>query len=161
MTSKRFLAYWPLTLMSALLLAGCAGGPSTSEAKEAVASALGDCKQIDIVDFDKVNGIADGDNRYALQVKYGLAYSPPAELVKAVEQLTSGAQNSDESAPTSIHEVRVQMLNGLRSTCPNLPFRIAMELASADLTGGAESIRINYTNDHLMMVKSDNGWVGE
>jgi hypothetical protein len=57
-----------------LLLTACSGSssPSTSEAKQAIQKSLGDCSIVTVSNFDKVNGIADGDNRYTLQVKYAL-----------------------------------------------------------------------------------------
>jgi hypothetical protein len=47
--------------------------PSESDAKQAVQAELGDCKYVDMSDFDKVNGQQGYDeNHYEVQIKYKL-----------------------------------------------------------------------------------------
>ena len=63
----------------AVTLAACSGGPSTSDAKDAVIQQLGGgCDRIKIKDFDKVNGVAVGDSAYQLSVTYSLEIEPPS-----------------------------------------------------------------------------------
>ncbi|MEK6289838.1 MAG: hypothetical protein V4793_00385 [Paraburkholderia tropica] len=57
-----------------LLLAACGNSaPSESAAKQAVQAQLGDCKYVDMSDFNRVNGAQGGDDRhYQVEVQYNL-----------------------------------------------------------------------------------------
>ncbi|RQO76150.1 hypothetical protein DBR44_05540 [Aquitalea sp. FJL05] len=154
------------TMASLLLLTACSGSssPSSSEAKQAIQKSLGDCSIATISSFDKVNGIADGDNRYTLQVKYALEFAPLPENAKLLDdmnaQLTSHTDWVQWEKNEFIVKVRERIMANLHRTCPNMPRNVYGDYSQANITSYSSTIHIDYTYDNLRMVKSDNGWVG-
>lgn len=72
MTTKIAFIFVSTTL--AVMLAGCSSSPSDSDARKVVENAIGSCDYVKVTDFEKVNGIASGDNYYTLQVKYAIEF---------------------------------------------------------------------------------------
>ncbi|SDF82399.1 hypothetical protein SAMN05216466_101190 [Paraburkholderia phenazinium] len=82
----------------AVLLAACGNStPSESDAKRAVQSALGDCKYVEMSDFNRVNGVEDSDDRhYQVEVQYNLtlkAASDQRDKLEAWTKKTSDRQD--------------------------------------------------------------------
>ncbi|WP_374554700.1 hypothetical protein [Aquitalea pelogenes] len=152
-------------LTSLLLLTACSGSssPSTSEAKQAIQKSLGDCSIVTISNFDKVNGIADGDNRYTLQVKYALEFAPLPENAKLLDDMNAQLSSQTDWMPWQKNEfivkVRERIMANLHRTCPNMPRNVYGDYSQANITSYASTIHIDYTYDNMRMVKSDNGWV--
>ncbi|MDC7712346.1 hypothetical protein [Vogesella indigofera] len=213
MTYPFFTRYLPLAMTGVLLLSGCSSAPSTSEAQQAVEAALGECAQVEVANFEKVNGIANGDSNYTLQVKYSLKFSPLETSTQTIQQLHAffdeqkqklqqteefiadidakqkagllkpGENEDPDHGPYYVAmtdyqfgqnyirgypfllkqrtaEVRQVLANNLMAACPSLPRYIAKDYGNADIESFGDTIQIDYTNDSLLMVKSDNGWIG-
>ncbi|WP_334054372.1 hypothetical protein [Burkholderia cepacia] len=64
------------------ILSACGqSAPSESDAKQVVASALGDCRYFELRDFQKVNGLpGDSGNDYRVDVKYTIRLSPNSDI---------------------------------------------------------------------------------
>lgn len=72
MKTKKTLAV--VSTVLTVMLAGCSSSPSETEARKAVENAIGSCDNVKVTDFEKINGIASGDNFYTLQVKYAIEF---------------------------------------------------------------------------------------
>lgn len=70
----------PLVLFISIALSGCSKGPSESDAKAAVQTALGNCEYLSIERFDKVNGTTLGDNHYLVEIKYSVKMKPTPDI---------------------------------------------------------------------------------
>lgn len=68
------------TVTTAILSACGHSGPSESDAKQAVANALGDCKYLELRNFSKVNGTPQGDDHYLVDVKYTVSMKPTPDI---------------------------------------------------------------------------------
>ena len=153
-------------LGSLLLLTGCSGSssPSSSEAKQAIQKSLGDCSIATISSFDKVNGIADGDNRYTLQVKYALEFAPLPENAKLLDDMNARLASQTDWMPWQrddyVIKVRAAIMANLHRTCPNMPRNVYGDYAQANIASYASTIHIDYTYNNMRMVRSDNGWIG-
>lgn len=80
-------------LLTALALTACSSGPSTSDAKDAVTLQIGGgCNRLAITDFEKVNGVAQGDSGYQLSVTYKLEVKPPTGDELTQDQYTAKLQ---------------------------------------------------------------------
>ncbi|WP_175948108.1 hypothetical protein [Burkholderia pyrrocinia] len=84
MKNKRYIGIVRLVLCAATatILSACGqSAPSESDAKQIVASALGDCRYFELRDFQKVNGIrGDSGNDYRVDVKYTIRLSPDSHV---------------------------------------------------------------------------------
>ena len=71
-----------LCAATAAILSACGQNtPSESDAKQVVASSLGDCRYFELRDFQKVNGIpGDSGNDYHVDVKYTIRLSPDSDV---------------------------------------------------------------------------------
>ncbi|NTZ82558.1 hypothetical protein FCJ61_05965 [Burkholderia metallica] len=75
------------TITTAILSACGHSAPSESDAKQAVANALGDCKYFELKDFTKVNGIpGDSGRDYRVEVRYTVRMSPDGDVKDQVKQ---------------------------------------------------------------------------
>jgi hypothetical protein len=70
-----------------ILLAACGdGAPSESEAKHAVQAQLGDCKYVEMSDFNRVNGTQGSDDRrYQVEVQYSLTLEADSRQKEKLE----------------------------------------------------------------------------
>lgn len=90
MKNKRHpgIARFVLCAATTAILSACGqDAPSESDAKQAVASALGDCRYFELRDFQKVNGIpGDSGNDYRVDVKYTIRLSPDSDVKTYAKQ---------------------------------------------------------------------------
>lgn len=74
-----------VVVIAGLTISACSKAPSEGDAKQVVQNTLGGCRYLSIDSFEKVNGIADGDRGYRVEVKYSVKMTPTAENKKAAE----------------------------------------------------------------------------
>lgn len=146
-----------------LLLSGCSSGPSTSEIRQAVEQEVGQCDLVELTDFEKVNGVANGDSQYTVQVKYAVIVSPTELNSKLLAEWNDWiAANQDAIQPTKTEQYLRMHHNfplALRKYCPDLSRNVVQDYAGVNMPAYADKVRIDYTNNNLLMIKSDNGWV--
>lgn len=65
-----------------LVLSACSNTPSESAAKKAIQETLGDCGYLSVSQFEKKNGIPDGDNQYRVEVAYSIEMTPIKQTVE-------------------------------------------------------------------------------
>ncbi|KAA1176086.1 hypothetical protein FWJ25_02845 [Marinobacter salinexigens] len=61
-------------VLSLALLAGCSDSPSNSDIESAL-NAMNSESFTEVSDFEKVNGYAEGENRYVVDVNYELTFT--------------------------------------------------------------------------------------
>lgn len=70
-----------LCAVTTAILSACGqSAPSESAAKQAVASALGDCQYLELSSFSKVNGTPLSDGHYLVDVKYTVSMKPTPDI---------------------------------------------------------------------------------
>ncbi|WP_266230097.1 hypothetical protein [Paraburkholderia sp. CNPSo 3076] len=75
-----------LTALTALLAACGNSAPSESDAKQAVQAQLGDCKYVEMSDFNRVNGTqGSDDHHYQVEVKYSLTLEADGDQKNKLE----------------------------------------------------------------------------
>ncbi|SCK09037.1 hypothetical protein [Vogesella sp. LIG4] len=115
MTKSRFPARCLVLCGSALLLSACSSGPSASDAQQALKVALGECPQVDVSNVEKINGIANGDSYYTLQVKYSLNITPLESSAQRLQQLNAFIEKQKQQLPlmeARIAEIDAKVASG-------------------------------------------------
>lgn len=69
-----------LLLVATMSTAACSKGPSEAEAKAVIKASLAGCENLSISHFEKVNGTAQGEDRYLVDVKYSIAMRPTSDI---------------------------------------------------------------------------------
>jgi hypothetical protein len=77
-----FLGY----AMASAILAGCSSSPSDGDVKQIVEGMLGGCRYLSLEKFKKVNGIAAGEGRYAVDVVFAVKVAPVPIAKELVEK---------------------------------------------------------------------------
>jgi hypothetical protein len=81
---RKFFGY----AMASAILAGCSSSPSDGDVKQVVEGMLGGCPNFSIEKFKKVNGVAAGEGRYAVEVVFTVKVAP----VSGAKELLETAQ---------------------------------------------------------------------
>lgn len=75
-------------------LTACSHSPSESDAKAVIKERLAGCNYLSLDSFDRVNGIAQGDSYYRVDVKYTLDIARPDEDLR--DRFAEQAKMTDE-----------------------------------------------------------------
>jgi hypothetical protein len=85
--------------------------PGESDAKQAVQAELGDCKYVEMSDFEKVNGQQGDDaNRYEVQVKYRLTLNADSDQKDKLETHLNGLKQRNDLIKQE-EAIRVSFMN--------------------------------------------------
>jgi hypothetical protein len=106
-----------LALCASLItaLAACSHSPSESDAKAVIKSRLENCDYLSLDSFDRVNGIAQGDQYYNVAVAYSISLSKPdsdirdrfkeqAKLTNRIAELQKESADSMKASQEQFHE---------------------------------------------------------
>lgn len=94
-----------LLLVVTMAIAACSKGPSEAEAKAVIKASLAGCENFSISHFEKVNGTAQGDNRYLVDVKYSIAMSPTSDIKAYAREKYAQEVRNLKSQLAHAHEV--------------------------------------------------------
>lgn len=78
-------------VLAAVLLAGCSDTPSNGDIEDAL-NALNSESFTEVTDFEKVNGYAEGEHRYVVEVNYEITFT------QDLDELMAEAQGLDRMA---------------------------------------------------------------
>ncbi|AOX99676.1 hypothetical protein [Jeongeupia sp. USM3] len=95
-----------LLIASAISLTACSSGPSDSDAKQAIASTLADCQYLSVSKFEKVNGIAQGERNYQVDVKYTIDLTPTPDIKRFASETYPAYFQALKTKVTHAKEVR-------------------------------------------------------
>jgi hypothetical protein len=94
------------TAMISMLAACGHSAPSESDAKQAVQSALGDCKYVEMSDFNRVNGVQSSDDQhYQVEVQYKLTLEADSDQR---DKLEAWAKNTSDRQDLLRQEMQIR-----------------------------------------------------
>lgn len=98
-------------LIGVSMLTACSSSsPSASDAEQAITQLLGDCRHVEVVNFEKLNGVPAGDNYYTVQLKYGLRFAPIEANSKIISDVKAGLEKIE-----SMNQQAIQDYNSFRA----------------------------------------------
>lgn len=157
-------------IAASLALTACGSSkPSLSEAKKQIEDefyrGIGNCSQIKLDDFEKINGMSNGDRYYTLQIKYSMKVTPPSKNAKIaddfIESRINGTLQQTEGAVLS------QLIQNFDPACAAPLRRILLrndimhndkEFPHGMLDYYARGLIKTYQED-IYLALTDNGWV--
>lgn len=104
---RKFFGY----AVASAILAGCSSSPSDGDVKQVVEGMLGGCPNFSIEKFKKVNGVAAGEGRYAVEVVFTVKVSPVSgakELLAQAQAQAEQAASKDQLAEALAGKAKVQ-----------------------------------------------------
>ncbi|HDR9240044.1 hypothetical protein [Burkholderia vietnamiensis] len=109
MKNRRYIRIPHLVTLTALaaLLAACGNSaPGESDAKQAVQAQLGDCKYVEMSDFNRVNGTqGSDDHHYQVEVQYNLTLEADGDQK---DKLEDWAKKTSERQDLLKQEIQIR-----------------------------------------------------
>ncbi len=100
-----------LAVISIVIFTACSKTPSDSDGKEVVVKMLDGCNRISLENFEKTNGVANGENGYQLSIKFSLKIIPPENsatlqniFTKEINGITQKIQQAQQEADIATAE---------------------------------------------------------
>lgn len=157
-------------LLASLALTGCGNSkPSMSDAQKEIErtfySSFSNCSQIKLDEFEKLNGIENGDKSYTLQMRYVMKVIPPSQNEKLaadyIERKKSGSTTwKDEDA--AIAQLRGNFDKGCWAPLERILLRNNIIHNAREFPNGTVDFYsqgfVKKYQENARMILTENGW---
>ena len=157
-------------ITTSIALTACGNSnPSLSDARKQIEAefygAIGNCSQIKLDDFEKINGMPNGERHYTLQIKYSMKVIPPSKNAKIADEYIDSRKNG--TAQQAEGAVISQLIQNFDPACAAPLNRI---LQRNDIMHNEKEFPhgildyysrgfIKVSQENIPMVLTENGWI--
>lgn len=98
------ISHFALLVSAAAALSACSNAPSESDAKKTVQRIIGDCRYLSLENFEKVNGVAQGDKNHLVAIKYSIKVKTFPDSKKMAEEILAKLDEIDKRMQAVVAE---------------------------------------------------------
>lgn len=98
------ISHLTLLVSAGLALSACSNAPSESDAKRTVQNIIGDCRYFSLENFEKVNGVAQGERNHLISIKYSVKVKTFPDSKKIAEDILTKLNEIDKKMEEVVTE---------------------------------------------------------